>query len=91
MKKSYIYLLAVAGLLTACDPSKDDISMPGSDLTSEQLSDGFTFKQYSDETYTTEAADGNYFTFFTSPSRVVRIYQKDAEGAENVQIGRAHV
>lgn len=84
MKKSYIYLLAVAGLLTACDPSKDDISMPGSDLTSEQLSDGFTFKQYSDETYTTEAADGNYFTFFTSPSRVVRIYQKDAEGAENV-------
>lgn len=84
MKKSYIYLLAVAGLLTACDPSKDDISMTGSDLTSEQLSDGFTFKQYSDETYTTEAADGNYFTFFTSPSRVVRIYQKDAEGAENV-------
>ena len=84
MKKSYIYLLAVAGLLTACDPSKDDISMPGSDLTSEQLSDGFTFKQYSDETYSTEAADGNYFTFFTSPARVVRIYQKDAEGAESV-------
>ena len=84
MKKTYIYLLAAAGLLTACDPAKDDISIPGSNLTSEQLADGFTFKQYSDETYTTEAADGNYFTFFTSPSRVVRIYQTDADGVENV-------
>ena len=73
--------MAAVGLLTACDPSKDDISMPGNSLTEQQLSDGFTFKQY-DETYTQEKADGNYFTFFTSPSRVVRIYQVDAEGAE---------
>ena len=75
-------MVAAVGLLTACDPSKDDISMPSSSLKEQQLSDGFTFKQY-DETYTQEKADGNYFTFFTSPSRVVRIYQVDADGVEN--------
>ena len=58
--------------------------MPGnSDLTGEQLANGFAVKQYSDETFTTEAADGNYFTFTTSPSRVVTIYQLDEEGNRN--------
>ncbi len=85
MKKSIIFMMAAVGLLTACDPSKDDISMPSSSLSEQQLSDGFSFKQY-DETYTQEKADGNYFTFFTSPSRVVRIYQKDADGVENVLV-----
>ena len=78
-------MMAAVGLLTACDPSKDDISMPSSSLSEQQLSDGFSFKQY-DETYTQEKEDGNYFTFTTSPSRVVRIYQKDAEGVENVLV-----
>lgn len=85
MKKSIILMMAAIGLLTACDPSKDDIGMPGSNLSEQELSDGFSFKQY-DETYTEEKADGNYFTFFTSPSRVVRIYQVDADGVENVLV-----
>ncbi|MBQ7440519.1 MAG: hypothetical protein IJV52_03190 [Prevotella sp.] len=84
MKKQILFMVAALGLLTACDPSKDSIDMPGnSDLTGEQLASGFTVKQYADETYTTEAADGNYFTFTTSPSRVVTIYQKDEEGTRN--------
>ena len=53
--------------------------MPSDDLTSAQLSDGFTIVQYGDEGYTTEAANGNYFYFTTSPSRVVSIYQLDDE------------
>ena len=58
--------------------------MPGnSDLTAEQLASGFTVKQFSDETYTTEAPDGNYFIFTTSPSRVVTVYQLDEEGNRN--------
>ena len=61
--------------------------MPGdSGLTSEQLTSGFSVTQYSDETYTTEAADGNYFTFTTSPSRVVTVYQLDEDGAQNVLV-----
>ena len=84
MKKQILLMVAALGLLTACDPSKDSIDMPGnSDLTAEQLASGFTVKQYSDETYTTEAPDGNYFTFTTSPSRVVTIYQLDEEGNRN--------
>lgn len=85
MKKTIFLTVAALGLLTACDPSKDDLSVPGSSLTEQQLTDGFTFKQY-DETYTQEQADGNYFIFFTSPSRVVRIYQKDDDGAENTLV-----
>ncbi len=78
-------MVAALGLLTSCDPSKDSISMPGnSDLTGEQLASGFSVEQFADEEYTTPAADGNYFKFTTSPSRIVRIYQKDEEGNENV-------
>ncbi len=84
MKKQLIFMVAAIGLLTACDPSKDSISMPGnSSLTGEQLASGFTVTQYSDEAYTTEAADGNYFKFTTSPARVVSVYQLDEEGARN--------
>jgi hypothetical protein len=67
MKKSILFMVAVLGLLTACDPSKDDLSMPTSSLTADQLSGGFATTQYSDEECTTQAADGNYFTFTTSP------------------------
>ncbi|MBQ2169484.1 MAG: hypothetical protein II449_09550, partial [Prevotella sp.] len=63
MKKQILFMVAALGLLTACDPSKDSIDMPGnSSLTEQQLADGFTVVQYSDENYTTQAADGNYFT-----------------------------
>jgi hypothetical protein len=85
MKKQILIMVAALGLLTACDPSKDSIGMPGnSSLSGDQLASGFTTKQFSDETYTSEAADGNYFQFFTSPSRVVTIYQLDEEGNRNV-------
>ncbi len=80
-------MVAALGLLTACDPSKDDISTPGnSSLTSEQLANGFSVVQYSDETYTTQAPDGNYFTFTTSPSRMVTVYQEDEDGNRNVLV-----
>ena len=86
MKKSIIFTIAALGLLTACDPSKDSITMPSDDLTSAQLSDGFKIVQYGDEGYTTEAANGNYFYFTTSPSRMVSIYQLDDEGNKNVLV-----
>lgn len=86
MKKSILFMVAVLGLLTACDPSKDDLSMPTSSLTADRLSGGFATTQYSDEECTTQAADGNYFTFTTSPARVVSIYQLDDEGSKNVLV-----
>ncbi len=80
MKKSIILVAIAVGLLTSCDPSKDDLSLPSSNFAAEQLQAGFSTEQYSDEEYTTKAADGNYFTFTTSPARVVTIYQLDADG-----------
>ena len=85
MKKQIFMMVAALGLLTACDPSKDSVSMPGnSSLTGEQLASGFTTKQFADEAYLSEAADGNYFQYFTSPSRAVTVYQLDDEGTRNV-------
>ena len=85
MKKTILFMVAALGLLTSCDPSKDSLSIPGdSSLTEEQLASGFSVVQYADEDYTTQAADGNYFTFTTSPARVVKVYQLDDEGNENV-------
>jgi hypothetical protein len=66
MKKIIFGLCAVAGLLTACDPSVDSISAPASDLTQSLVESEFSFKQCAlneDGSYT-EAADGNYF-FYT--------------------------
>ena len=45
MKKK-IFLFAVAvGLLTACDPIKDEASMDIDNITAEQLMEGATFSQ----------------------------------------------
>lgn len=71
-------------LLTACDPSKDEISNPGAGITSEELGAGFTATQYSDDTYSTEQADGNYFKYSTNPVRVVEIYQLNDDGSKNI-------
>lgn len=80
-------MTAAMGLLVSCDPSKDDISMPSGSLVSEQqLSEGFTFVQYSDEAYTTKADNGNYFEFFTSPSSIVEIYQLSAENEKTTLV-----
>ena len=87
MKKIIFGLCAVAGLLTACDPSVDSISAPASDLTQSLVESEFSFKQCAlneDGSYT-EAADGNYF-FYTvgAPYKSVVVYNFDADGNENI-------
>ena len=82
MKKIFLMSIVMLGLFAACDPAKDDIGAPGSNVTAEQLVEGFTYTQYADENCTQAQADGNYFKFTTSPSRQVEIYQVDADGNE---------
>ena len=89
MKKILISSIALLGVLTACDPSKDDISTPGFDVTAEEFSNGFTYKQYSDAECTTEAADGNYFKFSTSPVKLVTVLTINEDGEENVLINKS--
>ena len=85
MKKSILFMAAAAALFVACDPSEDDISMPsGTNVTAEELEEGFIVTQYEDEDYTTEAENGNYFEFYTSPSTIVKVYQLTDDGEEDV-------
>ena len=87
MKKIIFGLCAVAGLLTACDPSVDSISAPASDLTASLVESEFSFKQCAlneDGTYT-DAADGNYFSYTVgAPYKSVVVYNYDADGNENI-------
>ena len=87
MKKIIFGLCAVAGMLTACDPSVDSISAPASDLTASVVESEFSFKQCAlneDGTYT-DAADGNFFFYEVgAPYKSVVVYNFDAEGAENI-------
>lgn len=82
MKKIFLLSIVMLGLFAACDPSKDDIGAPGSNVTAEQLIEGFSYTQYADEACTQAQTDGNYFKFTTSPSRQVEVYQVNAEGNE---------
>lgn len=86
MKKIYIALSVVAAslMLVSCDPSEIDLGSPGARLASETLSNGFSFAQYSDEGHTTQASDGNYFTYTTTPSEPVQVITRDADGAETI-------
>jgi hypothetical protein len=84
MKKLLISSIALLGVLTACDPSKDDISAPSFDINEQEFSDGFSFKQYSDAECTVEAADGNYIKYATNPEKLVTIYTLSSDGTQSV-------
>jgi len=88
MKKS-IFLLSVAlGLLTACDPIKDEATLDIDNVSSEQLLQGATFEQFSgvknedgSMTYT-PAADGNYIKYNIPSVSGIQIYYIKSDGSE---------
>ena len=59
MKKSILLFAVALGMLTACDPIKEDGSFDVDNFTSANLLDGAQFSQYADEACTTPKADGN--------------------------------
>lgn len=90
MKKS-IFLLSVAlGLLTACDPIKDEATLDIDNVSSEQLLQGATFEQFSgvknedgSMTYT-PAADGNYIKYNIPAVSSVQIYYIKSDGSQAI-------
>ena len=82
MKKISLSLLALAALLTACDPAKDDYKDNAKTYTAEALGESFTFTQLDEEG--NPAPDGNYFTFQTNPATIVTVYNLDSDGNENI-------
>ena len=81
MKKRYI-LMATACALCACDPVEEDKSFDPIEVSSQEISDAFSFVQKDKEGNAAE--DGNYFTYKTSPSQIVKVFNYKADGSENV-------
>lgn len=81
MKKHYILLATVCALI-ACDPVEEDGSFDAIATTPEAVKEGFSFQQLDKEGK--PAADGNYFTYVTSPATEVTVYNYKADGSENI-------
>ncbi|HIZ31964.1 MAG TPA: hypothetical protein H9814_00225 [Candidatus Bacteroides merdigallinarum] len=80
MKKKYILFAMALGLLTACDPIKDEEDFIVDNFTSEQLLEGATFEQFDavtneDGTVTyTPSETGNYIEYSIPRVSAVTIY-----------------
>ena len=82
MKKSILLFAVALGMLTACDPIKEDGSMKIDSFTSTTLLDGAEFSQYADQACTTPQADGNWIKYNVPKATSVYIYYVKADGSE---------
>ena len=90
MKKIlFMSLLAGSLALTACDPAQEKVDNNKVYSSVEDILNGITFTQYSDEACTTPAADGNYIKYVTNPGRQIQIYAYRADGSMNLMASGA--
>lgn len=82
MKKSILLFAVALGMLTACDPIKEDGSMDIDNFTAANLLDGASFSQYADEACTTPQADGNWIKYNIPNVSGIYIYYVKADGTE---------
>ena len=82
MKKSILLFAMGLVVLTACDPEKESKDLELNYVSESALDGCLTIKQ-TDEAGN-PAADGNYFTYTTSPATEVAFYNLSASGEENV-------
>ncbi len=82
MKKSILLFAVALGILTSCDPIKDEKDFDVTNLTAEQLLNGATFSQYADQACTEPQADGNWIKYNIPNASSVFIFYKKADGSE---------
>ena len=82
MKKSILLFAVALGMLTACDPIKEDGSMKIDSFTSSTLLDGAEFSQYADQACSTPQADGNWIKYNVPKATSVYVYYVKADGSE---------
>ena len=82
MKKSILLFAVALGMLTACDPIKEDGSMKIDSFTSSNLLDGAEFSRYADQACSTPQADGNWIKYNVPKATSVYIYYVKADGSE---------
>ena len=80
MKKIYLALPLLALAMTACDPTKFDLGSPDAETSTSTIESAITINQVDENG--NPAADGNYFTYTTSPALPVQIYNYNADGKE---------
>ena len=82
MKKSILLFAVALGMLTACDPIKEDGTMDIDSYTSSNLLDGAEFSQYADQACTTPKADGNWIKYNIPNVSGIYIYYVKPDGSE---------
>ena len=82
MKKSILLFAVALGMLTACDPIKEDGSMDIDNFTAANLLDGASFSQYADEACTTPKADGNWIKYDIPKASGIFIFYLKPDGSE---------
>ena len=82
MKKSIILFAVALGMLTACDPIKEDGTLNVKSYTSSNLLDGAEFSQYADQACTTPQADGNWIKYNIPNASGIYIYYVKPDGSE---------
>ena len=82
MKKSIILFTVALGLLTSCDPIKEEKDFTPWLVTSSEIESAVKISQVDADGK--PAADGNYFNYTTSPDLNVTIFNKLADGSENI-------
>ncbi len=82
MKKSILLFAVALGVLSSCDPIKDEKDFTLNTVSESALGNCVTFTQY--DVDGNPAADGNYFKFITSPATSISIYNKMSDGSENL-------
>ena len=82
MKKTILLFAVALGMLTACDPIKEDGTLQIDSYTSSNLLDGAEFSQYADQACTTPAADGNWIKYNIPNASGIYIYYIKADGSE---------
>lgn len=82
MKKSILLFAVALGMLTACDPIKEDGSMEIDNLTAANLLEGAKFEQYADEACKEAKADGNWIKYSLPKASSLFIYYLKPDGSE---------
>jgi len=81
MKKTIFFLMAAAGILTACDPSQSEKDFDPVSLAANDVDGAITITQT--DANGSPAADGNYFTYTTNPATMVSVFNYLSDGSEN--------
>ncbi len=82
MKKSILLFAVALGVLSSCDPIKDEKDFDGNMVSSQALTECLSVQQL--DVNGNPAADGNYFSYVTSPSTIISVYRVLADGSENL-------